>query len=418
MGAFALGPTNCRIRDVRAKVAALESAWDPDVASFSDFMQRLFSGRGAAVDDRTALLSAMEETSPDAIIMIDPDGTVRSFNAAAERLFGYARDEAVGRNVKMLMPPHFRAEHDGYLSRYLRTGEKRIIGIGRIVAGEKKDGSTFPIELSVGESTVNGKRVFVGFIRDLSEIQREQRRVQELQQELFHVSRLSEMGQVASSLAHEVNQPLTAIVNYLEVARELVKAGEGESARAFGEVIEKLWAQTTRAADIVKRLRAFIDRRDSETRVENLNVLVEEALALGLVGPASRGVRVVMDLESDLPAVVVDRVQVQQVMVNLVRNAVDAMAGSPYRSLKITSRREGALTHLEVADTGPGVSDDVAQKLFQAFVTTKEEGMGVGLSICRTIVENHGGRIWFKNGEAGGAVFHVTLPVADARAAG
>jgi two-component system sensor kinase FixL len=358
---------------------------------------------------RTALLSAMERTSSDAIITIDDRGNVQSFNPAAERLFGYREDEVVGRNVKMLMPPHFRAEHDGYLQRYLRTGEKRIIGIGRVVAGEKKDGSTFPLELSVGETEVNGTKVFVGFIRDLTGIQTEQRRVQELQRELFHVSRLGEMGQVASSLAHEVNQPLAAIMNYLQVGRQLVT--ETADGGPIGGILEKVEAQTGRAADIVKRLRAFIDRRDVERRPESLNKVIEEALALGIVGPASRATRVRLQLLPDLPDVIIDRVQIQQVVVNFVRNAVDAMEQMPHRELTIRSSLSGAEARVEVCDVGPGVAPEIAGRLFSAFVTTKEQGMGVGLSICKAIIENHGGRIGHQANEGGGTTFFFTLPL-------
>lgn len=362
--------------------------------------------------ERAALLVAVEQTSLDAIITIDGAGVVQSFNAAAERLFGYAQSEVLGRNVKLLMPPHFRAEHDRYIQRYLATGEKRIIGIGRVVAGEKKDGSTFPIELSVGETRIDGKPLFVGFIRDLTEIQTEQRRVQELQRDLFHVSRLSEMGQIASSLAHEVNQPLAAIMNYIQISRQLVGELGNAATRPLAQALEKAEAQTMRAADIVRRLRAFVDRRDVERRRESLNQVVEEALALAMVGPASRATRIRLELAADLPSVNIDRVQIQQVLVNLVRNAVDAMATLPQQDLTIASMVEdSAFVRVGVSDVGPGIAPDVAPRLFGAFVTTKQHGMGVGLSICKAIIESHGGRIWFEAGPAGGTVFHFTLPV-------
>lgn len=362
--------------------------------------------------ERAALLSAVERTSLDAIVTIDDKGVIQSFNAAAERLFGYSQSEVIGRNVKLLMPPHFRAEHDGHIQRYLATGEKHIIGIGRVVAGEKKDGATFPIELSVGETRIDGKPVFVGFIRDLTEIQTEQRRVQELQRDLFHVSRLSEMGQIASSLAHEVNQPLAAIMNYIQISRQLVGEPGNAATRPLALALEKAEVQTTRAAEIVKRLRAFVDRREVERRRESLNQVVEEALALAMVGPAIHATRVRLELATDLPDVNIDRVQVQQVIVNLVRNALDAMAALAQRDLTIASIAENdALVRVTVSDIGPGISPDVAPKLFGAFVTTKEQGMGVGLSICKAIIEGHGGRIWFEAGPAGGAVFHFTLPV-------
>jgi two-component system sensor kinase FixL len=361
-----------------------------------------------AARGREALLAAMVETSSDAIITINAKGVIQSFNPAAERLFDYKETEVLGQNVKMLMPAHFRAEHDGYLARYQQTGERHIIGIGRVVAGEKKDGSTFPLELSVGETRIEGQPVFVGFIRDLTEIQSEQRRVQELQRELFHVSRLGEMGQVASGLAHEVNQPLAAIMNYLQVGRQLAADAPGNG--PMQNVIEKIEAQTTRAAEIVKRLRNFIDRRDFERRPENLPTIIEEALALGMVGPSARSTRVSLQLLSDMPDVNVDRVQVQQVLVNLIRNALDAMDGHSKRELTISSGLDSGLVRIDVRDSGPGVSAEVREKIFGAFVTTKEQGMGVGLSICKAIVENHGGRIWFDS-NAGGTTFSFTLPI-------
>lgn len=365
--------------------------------------------------ERVALLSAVESTSLDAIITIDAKGVIQSFNTAAERLFGYAHDEVVGRNVKSLMPPHFRAEHDAYIQRYLTTGKRRIIGIGRVVAGERKDGSTFPLELSVGETRIDGEPVFIGFIRDLTQIQTQQRRVQELQRDLFHVSRLSEMDQLASGLAHEVNQPLAAILNYIQISRQLVGEQGNGTTCPLVQALEKAEAQTNRAADIVKRLRAFVDRRELDRRPESLNQIVEEALALAMVGPEIGATRVQLNLANDLPRVNVDRVQILQVIVNLVRNAVDAMADLPQRALTIASVVEkGTFVRLAVGDVGPVIAPDVAPRLFGAFFTTKEQGMGVGLSICKAIVENHGGKIWFEPPPTGGTMFHFTLPVDDA----
>jgi len=376
-------------------------AFESDGSSLSDSLSH-------TSNVRAALLSAMEETSLDAIITIDQRGLMLSFNPAAQRLFGYAPQEVIGRNVKMLMPEPFRGEHDQYIGRYLGTGEKRIIGIGRVVAGQKKDGSIFPLELSVGESRVEGTPVFVGFIRDLTEIQSEQRRVQELQRELFHVSRLGEMGQLVSSLAHEVNQPLGAIVNYTQVARQMT---DDAALKGLSGVLEKIEAQTNRAAEILKRLRNFIDRRDVEHKRESARQVIEEALALGLVGPASRSVRLTLDIAPGLPDVVIDRVQIQQVIVNLIRNAVDAMEGLARRELGVRAEADSDVVRISVSDTGAGIPADMAPRIFGAFVTTKPEGMGVGLSICKTIVESHGGRIHFSAREGGGTTFSFTLPV-------
>ena len=374
-------------------------------------MTDTFGAQPSAID-RSSLLEALQETSNDAIITIDARGLIQTFNTRAEFLFGYERGEVIGKNVKLLMPGHFREQHDRYIANYLETGVKRIIGIGRVVTGERRDGSTFPLELSVGESTLGGRTIFVGFIRDLTEMKAEQRRVQELQHELFHVSRLAEMGQVASGLAHEVNQPLAAIMNYLQVAQQLLKQ-QPDGGGAASNVLEKVEAQSKRAADVVKRLRAFIDRREVERKRENLSTLIEEALALGMVGPASSGLRVHLQIDRDLPHVEVDRVQIQQVVVNLVRNAIDAMAHSARRELRIEASKEGNDVIVAVTDTGPGISPEVADKLFAAFVTTKPDGMGVGLSICRAIVESHGGRIAHDSAYVGGARFRFAVPTSQ-----
>ncbi|MEZ5961406.1 MAG: PAS domain S-box protein [Hyphomonadaceae bacterium] len=329
--------------------------------------------------------------------------------AAAERMFGWSASEVLGRNVKMLMLSPFRAQHDGHISRYLDTGERRIIGIGRIVVGERKDGSTFPMELAVGEVRSERGRVFTGFVRDLTERQATETRLQELQSELVHMSRLSAMGEMASALAHELNQPLSAIANYLSGAKRLLDRSDVQEPRA-ADALEKAADQALRAGEIIRRLRNFLSRGEGERRVENLPKLVQEACALALVGVKEHAVRVGYDIALDVNSVLADRVQVQQVILNLVRNAIDAMVDQPVRELKIsTAAADDNMAMVSVADTGPGVDAVTAQKLFQPFVTTKANGMGVGLSISRTIIEAHGGRIWTEPNPAGGATFRFTL---------
>ncbi|MFI5011157.1 MAG: sensor histidine kinase [Hyphomicrobiales bacterium] len=363
----------------------------------------------------TALLHAVVGTSPDAIITIDVGGEIHSFNAAAERLFGYTQTEALGQNVKILMPSHFREQHDVYIARYLATGERHIIGTGRVVAGQHKDGSTFPVELFVGETLVDDARLFVGFIRDLSDLDREHRRVQELQSKLFHASRLGEMGQVASGLVHEVTQPLAAIMNYIQAARRMsASAPVPEFSSSGAEVLEKIAQQAERAVDIIRRLRSFLERRESERDRHDLHAIIEEALALALVGPAGRGVRVQLALMPGILDVHIDRVQIQQVLVNLVRNGIDAMEGMPHREVTIsTASHDAGFTRVSVSDVGCGISSEIADELFEEFVTTKEQGLGVGLSISKTIVEAHGGRIWFTLNVPAGATFHFTVPLAQ-----
>jgi two-component system, LuxR family, sensor kinase FixL len=358
-------------------------------------------------------LRSILDTVPDAIVVIDAQGTIQSFSPAAERLFGYNSAEVAGRNVNILMPTPYREAHDGYLARYLRTGERRIIGIGRVVVGLRKNRETFPMELHVGEFAFAGGRFFTGFVRDLTERQEAERRIQGLQAELLHASRLSVMGQMASTMAHELNQPLTAVMNYLEAGRQLLGGGGGSPERV-GEVMEKAVAQAQRAGEVIHQLRQFVSKGETERRIESLNQLVEQALALALVGTKQRGVRAALELDDALPLVLVDHVQIQQVVLNLVRNAVEAMEEVDRRELVIGTRviPDQEMAEVIVADSGPGISPELANRLFQPFVTTKKTGMGLGLVICREIVESHHGRLTVAPGSSGGAVFRVTLPIA------
>jgi len=359
---------------------------------------------------REAHLQSILDTVPEAMIVIDERGIVQSFSSAAERLFGYRATDAIGQNVKILMPAPYRENHDGYLQRYRNTGERRIIGIGRVVVGQRKDGSTFPMELAVGEMKSGAQRFFTGFIRDLTERQQTEARLQELQSELVHISRLTAMGEMASTLAHELNQPLSAITNYLKGSRRLIENETGDRPAMMRDALDKAADQAMRAGQIIRRLRDFVSRGESERRVENVTKLVEEASALALVGVKDRGIRVTFQFDPAVELVLADRVQIQQVLLNLIRNAMDAMEATHARDLAISVTPAGDnLVRVSVADTGSGIEPEVAEQLFQPFVTTKRQGMGVGLSISRTIVESHGGRIWVEPNPAGGTIFHFTL---------
>jgi len=359
---------------------------------------------------REAHVQSILDTVPEAMIVIDERGLMQSFSSAAERLFGYTPREAIGQNVKVLMPAPYREQHDGYLRRYLDTGERRIIGIGRLVVGQRKDGSTFPMELAVGEMKSGDRRFFTGFIRDLTERQKTEARLQELQSELVHISRLTAMGEMASALAHELNQPLSAISNYLKGSRRLLEGDGDERATTLRDALDKAADQAIRAGHIIRRLRDFVSRGESERRVESIIKLVEEASALALVGVKDRGIRVQFHFDPAVDLVLADRVQIQQVLLNLIRNAMDAMEATQTRDLSIAVEPAGnAHVRVSVADSGAGIAPEIAEQLFQPFITTKRQGMGVGLSISRTIVEAHGGRIWAEPNAGGGTVFHFTL---------
>lgn len=358
-----------------------------------------------------AHLRSILATVPDAMIIIDERGVILSFSAAAEKMFGYAETEVLGENVSMLMPSPHRERHDGYLKTYRDTGTRKIIGIGRVTTARHRDGNTFPIELSVGEAWADGNRVFTGFIHDITQRRQAELRFHELQSELAHVGRLSELGTLASSLAHELNQPLTAIANYCEGAADLLEGSpDAERLEMAREALRDSAEQAVRAGQIVRRMRDFLSHGTTEHRLESLSKLITEANALALVGSRELGVDVQIHLNANADEVFVDRIQIQQVLFNLIRNAIEAMIDSPVRSLTISTESGPSMMTVCIEDTGSGISDELAPQLFQPFVTSKQSGMGIGLSICRTIIEAHGGRIWFEPGDEGGTVFRFTLP--------
>jgi two-component system sensor kinase FixL len=379
-----------------------------EIIGFSKIVRDVTEARRALneLKRREGLLAAVLDTVPDALAVIDERGLIRSFSAGAERLFGFTASEVIGQNVSVLMTEPYRREHDGYLARYAATGERHIIGIGRVVVGRRKDGSTFPMELAVGEANLPGERLFTGFIRDLTVRQDRERRLNELQAELIHVSRLSDLGQMVAALSHEVNQPLAALINYLGGARRLSAAGNQPGAdQAMLRAVE----QANRARQIIQSLRDMARKRDTERQVEDLAKTIEEASALALAGVGTE-LKLDLQIDDDAREAVIDKVQIQQVLINLMRNAVEAMAGLDRRELAVRAARIGHMIEIRVADTGPGLPEQVRLRLFEPFVTTKPDGMGVGLSVCRAIIEAHGGELHGENGDGEGAVFRMTVP--------
>ncbi len=533
-------------------------SWSNTVSRRSDGSVDYVIGTGVDISDQVAtetalrnnrsLLQMIIAASPDGIITIDKRGRIESFNETAERLFGYAAHEVIGRNVSCLMPEPYASEHDGYVARYLGTGERRIIGIGREVSAKRKDGTVFPIELAVGEVEFDEKKRFTGFIRDISRrraaergqaesdrrlaealdglplgvilcnpagrvthINREMRRFmavlgddlrpgamyedlvrrmvetegirldgakkkrwlderlaqvhapertraefeyadgswvlameqktsngeivalriditqqkvaeaalraslekqRELQSEFHHVSRLSAMGEMAATLAHELNQPLTAVINYVQACRRLLQSSASLEGSRVPELMTKAVDQAHRAGEIIRHLRGFVTRGDAVRAPADINGVVGEACDLALVGAKAEGVDVTLDLADDLPLAVMDRVQIQQVIVNLVRNGIDALQDCERRAMDIrTFLADPAHVAISVSDNGPGIDPAIAAKLFEPFNTSKKEGMGIGLSVCRSIVQEHGGTIEATPNPGGGVIFTVTLPL-------
>jgi len=354
-------------------------------------------------------LHALIDTVPDAMIVIDTSGQILSFSKGAERMFGYDEADVLGENVSLLMPSPDRERHDRYLSRYLETGERRIIGIGRVTTARARDGATFPIDLSVGELNLGEKTVFAGFIRDLTSSRQTEQQLHSLQSELAHVSRISAMGTLATSIAHELNQPLTAITNYVEAALDLLADPTSENLATIREALKESASETIRAGQIVQRLREFISRGDTTREFTSLSRIVKEASALALIDGDARDVDFVVNLDTHGDRVLVDAVQIQQVLVNLIRNALEAMQGCEIKQLTITSKAADDMVQISVCDSGPGLDAHVAERLFHPFVSTKASGMGLGLSICHTIINAHEGKIWATPSPGGGTEFHFTL---------
>jgi two-component system sensor kinase FixL len=359
--------------------------------------------------EREALLRASLDAVAEATVVIDEEGVITTFSHAAEQLFGWSAQEVCGQNAKLLMPAAHAEAHYRHVRRYVETGERRVMGSSRQVMGQRRDGAEFPMELRIGEVKIGRRRYFTGVLRDLSTMREAERRSDELQAHLTQVWSLNSMGEMASVLAHELNQPLSAVANYLRAARTLIANLEVDDDDLI-DAVSRAGDQAVRAGEIIRTMRDLATRGGTEQKAESLSaILAEIEFIVGLM-VRDAGARVFYDLHQGPDTVLADRIQVQQLVVNLVRNAIDAVAKFPNREIKITTRPDAdgkILTTVE--DSGPGVDIAVMGRVFQPLASTKPSGMGLGLSICRAIVENHGGRIWVEASPLGGAAFCFVL---------
>uniref|UniRef100_UPI002AC9F22F Putative Sensory box protein,Sensor protein FixL n=1 Tax=Pseudomonas putida (strain ATCC 47054 / DSM 6125 / CFBP 8728 / NCIMB 11950 / KT2440) TaxID=160488 RepID=UPI002AC9F22F len=361
------------------------------------------------------LLQLMVEHSNDGIVVAEQEGNESILiyvNPAFERLTGYCADDILYQDCRFLQGE----DHDQPGIAIIREAIREGRPCCQVLRNYRKDGSLFWNELSITpvHNEADQLTYYIGIQRDVTEHQQTQARLQELQSELVHVSRLSAMGEMASALAHELNQPLAAISNYMKGSRRLLAGSSDPNTPKVESALDRAAEQALRAGQIIRRLRDFVARGESEKRVESLSKLIEEAGALGLAGAREQNVQLRFSLDPGADLVLADRVQIQQVLVNLFRNALEAMAQSQRRELVVTNTPAADdMIEVEVSDTGSGFQDDVIPNLFQTFFTTKDTGMGVGLSISRSIIEAHGGRMWAESNASGGATFRFTLPAAD-----
>lgn len=352
-------------------------------------------------------LRAILDAAVDAVVTIEESGAIESINPATERVFGYTRDELIGRNVSMLMPSPYREEHDRHVARYLSTGEARIVGIGREVEAQRKDGSIFPADLAVSEVRLPGRRLFTGIIRDLTERREMEERARLRLEDAAHTARLLELGEMCSGIVHEVNQPLAAIVSFAEGCLRMVRGGGAERAlieSTLGRVAE----QGVRAGEIIARLRSLVRKDENRIEAVDLGAVIEETLLLVDHERRRRSVRVEVEREPGLPAVSADRVHVEQILLNLLRNAFHAVEDTERGRVRMRVARAGPdRVRLTVEDNGRGLPPARCERVFEPFYTTRPNGLGVGLAISRSLAERHGGRLWAESGagisDTGGA---------------
>ena len=371
----------------------------------------LTDATGQYADQRSLepLMRSVLASVPDAMIVIDQKGQMLAFSAAAERLFGYSANEVAGKNVAMLMTGANETHHDQYIRNYLSTGEKQIIGIGRIVEAKLADGTSIPVELKIGEAEIDGQRLFTGYIRDMSEQKANALRLTQMQVELANFSRLSAVGTMASALAHELNQPLTAVANYLEAARDLLDDADADTLAFIQEALDAAATQSIRAGQIVRRLRDYVSRGELDMRPVDLLEVVEDATSLAKVGFEGQLARVIAQIPESYPKVLADRLQLRQVIVNLIRNAIEALSETANPQVWVSVRIEDQQCLILIEDNGPGIPGADESSPFDAFNSTKPGGMGLGLSICQTIMDAHGSEIEYAPSEKGGAAFTFTL---------
>jgi two-component system, LuxR family, sensor kinase FixL len=354
-------------------------------------------------------LAAIVESSEDAIVGKTLEGLVTAWNSAAESMFGYRAEEMIGQPITRLLPPD-RLDEEAMILERVRRGERlRHHETIRL----RKDGSELAVSLTISPIR-SASGMIIGaskIVRDITAERRSQSRIQELQAELAHVARMSTLGQMASAIAHELNQPLTAVNNYASALGRVLAGADAAPERAR-DIVERIRQQTSRAGEVIRRLREHVAKRGTNRRREDVNAVVGEAVELGLLGTRHRGVHATVELDPAVAPAMLDRVQLGQVIINLVRNAVEAMEAGPTSQLAVSTHALPGAVEIAVADTGAGIPPEVAERLFQPFVTSKAEGLGLGLSICRELVEAHGGRLTVSAVATGGTRFVIRLPTA------
>lgn len=364
-------------------------------------------------DTSGSAIDALMDAAVDAIIIIDSQARVKRFNRAAEQMFGYREQEVRGHNVNLLMPEPHHSLHDGYIQRYGETGEAAIIGKGREVIGLRKGGEEFPMMLSVGEIKQPDDKLYVGIIRDLSDMHAAQEKVRQLEEQLLHADRLVILGELTAGIAHEINQPLTAIAAYADAGRKIIDRNATPPRKEMDLICERMGEQSRRAAEVVQRLRKMVRSGTVSKSQHDINKIIRNTLLLFEYEIKKTNVELNFYPLESLQLLYVDEIQIQQILVNLVKNGLDAIseAGLTGGRIEIHVRESGPVVEISVIDNGPGVSVADRDKLFDSFFTTKPKGVGLGLSICKSIAAAHGGNLRYRQSDISGSTFTLSLPL-------
>ncbi|MEO1241865.1 MAG: PAS domain S-box protein [Pseudomonadota bacterium] len=356
-------------------------------------------------------LQSIIDASPVAIITTNIRGEILSVSREAEHCFLCTENQVINSNINEMIPGFTDfLYNNGGKNGSKKSSTNETINRTQPVVAKRLNGESFPATIHISEF-INGERILVGFIEDKTQHQALERRLEDTQLQLQHAGRISAMGEIASTIAHELNQPLTAAASLAGAVSLILKKGECGACKDATALLDDAVGEIRRGSEIIRQMRDFLRMRKTAKSLHDLNQVIEEACVIALIGAQSEGVNVDMNLADDIGMAPLDRIQMQQVIVNLVRNAIDAMHGVNEKTLTISTQKTEDSIEICVEDTGHGVSEDINKRLFEPFVTSKEEGMGIGLSLSKSIIDAHQGEITAKNKESGGCVFTVKLPV-------
>lgn len=357
------------------------------------------------------------EAAPNAMIMVNQEGQITLANQQAEKTFGYPREELLGRPIEMLVPERVRSGHRGFRHDYLCDPQARPMGAGRELFGRRKDGSEVPVEIGLSPIHTSKGLLVLASIVDITERKLAELEAARQRHDLAHLARVTALGELSSSLAHELTHPLTAILSNAQAAQRFL-ADDDVDLDEVREILNDIVTQDQRAGDVIHSLRLMLKKGELQEHCDDvdLNEVIRDVVNLMRSDLINRNVTLDTDLAQKLPAITGDRVQLQQVLLNLALNGCEAMAdyNSAERRLLIASQWENGAVRVSVADRGSGIPEEKMQQVFERFFTTKKEGMGLGLSVCRTIIDAHRGKIWATNGAGCGATFHFSLPIVGA----